>query len=72
MPQADQLEDALDSQRQAAAPFLGRYTLLGAAGRRVGGQGLVQFALQPETSLRVAIKVRCARVSQLAIKVPAI
>ena len=55
--QVEALEAALDEHRDSQALFLGRYTLLGAAARRAGGQGLVQFAVQRETNVRVAIKV---------------
>ena len=57
------LEAVLDAQRTAEQLFLGRYSLLGPAARRTGGQGLVQFATQPEPLLSVAIKVRCCSFS---------
>ena len=53
----DALEAVLDAQRAIGLLFMGRYTLQGAAGRRLGGQGLVQFATQEEAGVRVAIKV---------------
>lgn len=40
----DELETALDAMCGMAEPFFGRYQLLSAVDRRVGGQGLVQFA----------------------------
>lgn len=40
----EQLEAALDALYDRKLPFFGRYHLLSAVERRVGGQGLVQFA----------------------------
>lgn len=40
----DELEVALDAMCSMKEPFYGRYTLLSSVERRVGGQGLVQFA----------------------------
>ena len=40
----EQLEAALDALYDRKLPFFGRYNLFSAVERRVGGQGLVQFA----------------------------
>jgi hypothetical protein len=40
----EQLEAALDALYDRKLPFFGKYHLFSAVERRVGGQGLVQFA----------------------------
>jgi hypothetical protein len=60
-PEVERLEDALDALFDAGAPFMGRYELLGAAERRAGGQGVVQFARLPHNGRQVALKVRSLR-----------
>jgi hypothetical protein len=41
------LENALDNLAMSGQPFLGRFTLLSAANRRQGGQGIVQVCALP-------------------------
>eukprot|EP00892_Ulva_mutabilis_P005656 jgi/Ulvmu1/3462/UM016_0082.1 len=53
---ADELEVALDALCAMETPFLFRYNILSAVDRRVGGQGLVQFATMTNSQQRAAIK----------------
>ena len=52
----DKLERALDNFAQTQTPFLGRFTMLSAAHRRAGGQGVVQFARGVSDGEEYAIK----------------
>lgn len=49
----DQLEVALDGMHCMQSPFYYRYNILSAVERRVGGQGLVQFASMSNTQEKV-------------------
>ena len=49
----DKLEVALDGMCCMAAPFYGQYQLHSAVQRRVGGQGIVQFAAIMNTQDKV-------------------
>jgi hypothetical protein len=50
------LKTALDQAAANQELFLGRFELLGEHERRVGGQGVVQFARERATGVGVAIK----------------
>lgn len=52
----DKLDRALDNFAQTGTPFLGRFLMLSAAHRRVGGQGMVQFARGVHDGEEYAIK----------------
>jgi hypothetical protein len=57
------VEDALDELRNANAPFLGRYNVLGHLERRIGGQGIVQFMRDVHSGAGYAAKARCCILS---------
>lgn len=52
------LEETLLHMHATGERFMGQYVVLGATEQRAGGQGVVQFALLPELSRPVALKVR--------------
>eukprot|EP00892_Ulva_mutabilis_P005912 jgi/Ulvmu1/3693/UM017_0110.1 len=52
----EELQVALDAMNSMQAPFYNRYHLASAVDRRVGGQGIVQFASMSNTHDRAAIK----------------
>eukprot|EP00892_Ulva_mutabilis_P005772 jgi/Ulvmu1/3567/UM167_0001.1 len=52
----EELQVALDAMNSMQAPFYHRYMMLSAVDRRVGGQGIVQFASIANTLDRAAIK----------------
>eukprot|EP00892_Ulva_mutabilis_P002693 jgi/Ulvmu1/12424/UM009_0074.1 len=54
--QSDALEVALDAMCSMKEPFYHRYMLLSSVERRIGGQGLVQFASIVNTHDKAAIK----------------
>ena len=51
----DELEVALDAMCSMKEPFYSRYHLLSSVERRVGGQGLVQFASIVNTQDKVPV-----------------
>lgn len=57
------LEDALDWMAASGRPFLGQYTVLPAAERRRGGQGVVQFVRSRASGEEFAVKFYAARTS---------
>eukprot|EP00892_Ulva_mutabilis_P002495 jgi/Ulvmu1/12246/UM086_0037.1 len=59
----DVLEDALDWMAASGRPFLGQYTVLAAAERRRGGQGVVQFVRSRASGEEFAVKFYAARTS---------
>lgn len=56
----DELEVALDAMCAMRAQFFLRYEILSAVDRRVGGQGLVQYACVPNQPDRVRPPSPCA------------
>jgi hypothetical protein len=57
MRECEDVEDALDELRAHNVPFLGKYTVLGAMERRMGGQGVVQFMRGNHDGANYAAKV---------------
>ena len=53
----DALHEVLDGLHERGEMLLGRYIVQGAAERRAGGQGIVQFAIDSRTSQTRALKV---------------
>jgi hypothetical protein len=66
------VEDALDELRDANAPFLGRYIVLGHLERRIGGQGIVQFLRDVHSGAGYAAKARRCRCRGLCRAVEAL
>lgn len=62
----DELEVALDAMCAMGAPFYLRYEVLSAVDRRVGGQGLVQFASIPNNPDRVRLLCPSLLLSRIA------